>query len=203
MTAPSEDQILVSAALAGDSDSFNQLVERYQNRAYGLCFRMLGDADAAADVAQDAFISAYRHLPSLRGEFRPWLMRIVANACRDVLRSNKRHPSVSLDTNPRDEDESPVMQIADTNPNPEEHLMRAEMHRTISVALLQIPQDQRTVVILSDIEGMSYDEIAVVTGANIGTVKSRLNRARARLREIFIEAELFPLVRRLIPDEEP
>jgi RNA polymerase sigma-70 factor (ECF subfamily) len=203
VTAPSEDQILVSAALAGDSDSFNQLVERYQNRAYGLCFRMLGDADAAADVAQDAFISAYRHLPSLRGEFRPWLMRIVANACRDVLRSNKRHPSVSLDTNPRDEDESPVMQIADTNPNPEEHLMRAEMHRTISVALLQIPQDQRTVVILSDIEGMSYDEIAVVTGANIGTVKSRLNRARARLREIFIEAELFPLVRRLIPDEEP
>lgn len=202
MTAPSEDQILVSAALAGDNDSFNQLVERYQNRAYGLCFRMLGDADAAADVAQDAFISAYRHLPSLRGEFRPWLMRIVANACRDVLRSNKRHPSVSLDTNPRDEDESPVLQIADTTPNPEEHLMRAELHRTISVALLQIPLDQRTVVILSDIEGMSYDEIAVVTGANIGTVKSRLNRARTRLREIFVEAELFPTVRRLIADEE-
>ena len=202
MTAPSEDQILVSAALAGDSDSFNQLVERYQNRAYGLCYRMLGDADAAADVAQDAFISAYRHLPSLRGEFRPWLMRIVANACRDVLRSNKRHPSVSLDTNPRDEDESPALQIADTNPNPEEHLMRAEMHRTIRVALLQIPQDQRTVVILSDIEGMTYDEIAEVTGANIGTVKSRLNRARSRLREIFSEAELFPLVRRLIPNEE-
>jgi RNA polymerase sigma-70 factor (ECF subfamily) len=203
VTTPSEDQILVSAALAGDSDSFNQLVERYQNRAYGLCFRMLGDSDAAADVAQDAFISAYRHLPSLRGEFRPWLMRIVANACRDVLRSNKRHPSVSLDTNPRDEDESPALQIADSNPNPEEHLMRAEMHRTISVALLQIPQDQRTVVILSDIDGMSYDEIAEVTGANIGTVKSRLNRARARLREIFTEAELFPTVRRLIANEEP
>ena len=203
MTTPSEDQILVSAALAGDSDSFNQLVERYQNRAYGLCFRMLGDSDAAADVAQDAFISAYRHLPSLRGEFRPWLMRIVANACRDVLRSNKRHPSVSLDTNPRDEDESPALQIADSNPNPEEHLMRAEMHRTISVALLQIPQDQRTVVILSDIDGMSYDEIAEVTGANIGTVKSRLNRARARLREIFTEADLFPTVRRLIANEEP
>jgi RNA polymerase sigma-70 factor (ECF subfamily) len=202
VTAPSEDQILVSAALAGDNDSFNQLVERYQNRAYGLCFRMLGDADAAADVAQDAFISAYRHLPSLRGEFRPWLMRIVANACRDVLRSNKRHPSVSLDTNPRDEDESPVLQIADTTPNPEEHLMRTELHRTISVALLQIPLDQRTVVILSDIEGMSYDEIAVVTGANIGTVKSRLNRARTRLREIFVAAELFPTVRRLIVNEE-
>jgi RNA polymerase sigma-70 factor (ECF subfamily) len=164
---------------------------------------MLGDSDAAADVAQDAFISAYRHLPSLRGEFRPWLMRIVANACRDVLRSNKRHPSVSLDTNPRDEDESPALQIADANPNPEEHLMRAELHRTISVALLQIPQDQRTVVILSDIEGMSYDEIAEVTGANIGTVKSRLNRARARLREIFTEVELFPTVRRLIANEEP
>jgi RNA polymerase sigma-70 factor (ECF subfamily) len=110
---------------------------------------------------------------------------------------------VSLDTNPRDEDESPALQIADTNPNPEEHLMRAELHRTIHVALLQIPQDQRTVVILSDIEGMSYDEIAEVTGANIGTVKSRLNRARSRLREIFIELELFPLVRRLTPNEEP
>jgi RNA polymerase sigma-70 factor (ECF subfamily) len=192
----------VSAALAGDNDSFNQLVERYQNRAYGLCFRMLGDADAAADVAQDAFISAYRYLPSLRGEFRPWLMRIVTNACRDVLRSNKRHPSVSLDTNPRDEDESPALQIADTSPNPEEYLMRTELHRTISVALLQIPLDQRTVVILSDIEGMSYDEIAVVTGANIGTVKSRLNRARTRLREIFVAAELFPTVRRLIVNEE-
>ncbi len=203
MTAPSEDQILVSAALAGDSDSFNQLVERYQNRVYGLCFRMLGDADAAADVAQDSFISAYRHLPSLRGEFRPWLMRIVANACRDVLRSNKRHPSVSLDTSAREEEDSLALQIADTNPNPEEHLMRAELHRTISVALLQIPPDQRTVVILSDIEGMSYDEIAIVTGANIGTVKSRLNRARARLREIFVAAELFPTVRRLIANDEP
>jgi RNA polymerase sigma-70 factor (ECF subfamily) len=109
-----EDQQLVQLVLDGDTEAFNDLVDRHQSRAYNLCVRMLGDADAAADVAQDAFISAYKHLPALRGEFRPWLMRIVANACRDVLRSQKRRPSVSLDLE-RDDDDTPAMQIADTN----------------------------------------------------------------------------------------
>jgi RNA polymerase sigma-70 factor (ECF subfamily) len=95
-----DDQEIVQMILAGDTDAFNVLVDRYQARAYNLCLRMLGDGDAAADVAQDAFISAYRHLPSLRGEFRPWLMRIVANACRDALRSQKRRPTVSTGHQP-------------------------------------------------------------------------------------------------------
>jgi RNA polymerase sigma-70 factor (ECF subfamily) len=195
-----DDQHLVQAALNGDSESFNRLVDRYQARAYGLCLRMLGDADHAADVAQDAFISAYRHLPSLRGEFRPWLMRIVANACRDVLRSQKRRPSVSLDMT-NDDDDAPALQIADTAAGPEEQLLRREMQQTIATALFTIPAEQREVIVLSDIEGLSYQEIAEITGINIGTVKSRLNRARMRLRELLYAAELLPHVRRLTSEQ--
>lgn len=195
-----DDQKLVQLALNGNTESFNQLVDRYQSRAYGLCVRMLGDADQAADVAQDAFISAYRHLPGLRGEFRPWLMRIVANACRDVLRIQKRRPSVSLDMT-TDDDEAPALQIADTTAGPEEQLLRREMQQTIATALFTIPADQREVIVLSDIEGLSYQEIADITGINIGTVKSRLNRARMRLRELLYAAELLPQVRRLTSEQ--
>jgi RNA polymerase sigma-70 factor (ECF subfamily) len=190
-----EDPQLVQLVLDGDTEAFNDLVERHQSRAYNLCVRMLGDADAAADVAQDAFISAYKHLPSLRGEFRPWLMRIVANGCRDVLRSQKRRPSVSLDLE-RDDDDTPAMQLADTGDGPEAALMKRELQKTIAGALAEIPDDQREVVILSDIQGLSYQEIADMTGINIGTVKSRLNRARSRLRELLVVAELLPRVRR-------
>jgi RNA polymerase sigma-70 factor (ECF subfamily) len=190
-----EDPQLVQLVLDGDTEAFNDLVERHQSRAYNLCVRMLGDADAAADVAQDAFISAYKHLPSLRGEFRPWLMRIVANGCRDVLRSQKRRPSVSLDLE-RDDDDTPAMQLADTGDGPEAALMKSELQKTIAGALAEIPDDQREVVILSDIQGLSYQEIADMTGINIGTVKSRLNRARLRLRELLVAAELLPRVRR-------
>lgn len=190
-----EDPQLVQLVLDGDTEVFNDLVERHQSRAYNLCVRMLGDADAAADVAQDAFISAYKHLPSLRGEFRPWLMRIVANGCRDVLRSQKRRPSVSLDLE-RDDDDTPAMQLADTGDGPEAALMKSELQKTIAGALAEIPDDQREVVILSDIQGFSYQEIADMTGINIGTVKSRLNRARSRLRELLVAAELLPRVRR-------
>lgn len=190
-----EDPQLVQLVLDGDTEAFNDLVERHQSRAYNLCVRMLGDADAAADVAQDAFISAYKHLPSLRGEFRPWLMRIVANGCRDVLRSQKRRPSVSLDLE-RDDDDTPAMQLADTGDGPEAALMKSELQKTIAGALAEIPDDQREVVILSDIQGLSYQEIADMTGINIGTVKSRLNRARSRLRELLMAAELLPRVRR-------
>jgi RNA polymerase sigma-70 factor (ECF subfamily) len=190
-----EDPQLVRLVLEGDTEAFNDLVERHQSRAYNLCVRMLGDADAAADVAQDAFISAYKHLPSLRGEFRPWLMRIVANGCRDVLRSQKRRPSVSLDLE-RDDDDTPAMQLADTGDGPEAALMKSELQKTIAGALAEIPDDQREVVILSDIQGLSYQEIADMTGINIGTVKSRLNRARSRLRELLVAAELLPRVRR-------
>jgi len=190
-----EDSQLVQLVLDGDTEAFNDLVERHQSRAYNLCVRMLGDADAAADVAQDAFISAYKHLPSLRGEFRPWLMRIVANGCRDVLRSQKRRPSVSLDLE-RDDDDTPAMQLADTGDGPEAALMKSELQKTIAGALAEIPDDQREVVILSDIQGLSYQEIADMTGINIGTVKSRLNRARSRLRELLVAAELLPRVRR-------
>jgi RNA polymerase sigma-70 factor (ECF subfamily) len=122
-------------------------------------------------------------------------MRIVANGCRDVLRSQKRRPSVSLDLE-RDDDDTPAMQLADTGDGPEAALMKSELQKTIAGALAEIPDDQREVVILSDIQGLSYQEIADMTGINIGTVKSRLNRARSRLRELLVAAELLPRVRR-------
>jgi RNA polymerase sigma-70 factor (ECF subfamily) len=189
-----EEQRLVHAAQRGDVESFNALVRLYEGRVYNLCYRMLGDADGAADIAQEAFFSAYRNLRSFRGgSFRSWLLRIATNACYDALRARKRRPSVSLDTTIGDDEESVGMQIADPGETPDEYTQRRELAAAIQRGLEYLPEDQRAAVILSDIEGLSYEEIVQVTGANLGTVKSRISRGRLRLREVLRQGELLPL----------
>jgi len=189
-----EEQRLVHAAQRGDVESFNALVRLYEGRVYNLCYRMLGDADGAADIAQEAFFSAYRNLRSFRGgSFRSWLLRIATNPCYDALRARKRRPSVSLDTTIGDDEESVGMQIADPGETPDEYTQRRELAAAIQRGLEYLPEDQRAAVILSDIEGLSYEEIVQVTGANLGTVKSRISRGRLRLREVLRQGELLPL----------
>jgi RNA polymerase sigma-70 factor (ECF subfamily) len=181
---------LLDRARRGDLAAFNSLVEEHQGIVYNVCLRMLGSPAAAEDAAQDAFISAWRNLASLRGDqFRAWLLRIAANACRDELRRRSRRPATSLDTSLEEGMPDP----ADPDPSPEASVLSAELRGGIQAALLELPEDQRLAVILCDLQGLEYDEIARATGANIGTVKSRLSRGRARLRAILLaKPELLP-----------
>lgn len=188
----SEEARLVEAGQRGDVEAFNQLVRLYEARVYNLCYRMLGNADSAADVTQETFIAAYRNLPHFRGGvFRAWLLRIATNACHDTLRARKRRPAVSLDATD-ESDSGPLSYLADPSESPDETALRHELARAIEQGLAQLPDDQRVVVILSDLQGLAYDEIAEITGANLGTVKSRLSRGRARLRDILRAGELLP-----------
>ncbi len=188
-----EERRLVEIAQRGDVESFNELVRLFEGRVYNICYRMLGDADSAADAAQDAFLAAFRNLRSFRGgSFRSWMLRIATNTSYDVLRVRKRRPSVSLDIEADDESASSPLQIADTAESPDDFAQRRELAAAIQDGLTALPDEQRIVLILSDIQGLAYEEIAQITNSNLGTVKSRLSRGRARLREVLKAGELLP-----------
>jgi RNA polymerase sigma-70 factor (ECF subfamily) len=191
-----DESALITAAQQGDREAFNQLVVHYQSLAYNVAYRVLGDGDAAADAAQDAFISAYRALPRFRGgSFKAWVMRIVTNACYDQLRVKQRRPTTSLDADP---DLERHEWNVDPGERPEAYVARQELGQIIQRGLATLPQEQRTCVILSDIQGMSYDEIAETMQTSLGTVKSRLNRGRRKLRDYLTQnAELLPTRYRL------
>ncbi len=191
-TMADEERRLVERAQRGDVESFNALVRAYEGRVYNLCYRMLGDADSAADAAQDAFLAAFRNLRSFRGgSFRSWMLRIATNACYDQLRARKRRPTVSLDEGDDDQESSPL-QIADLAESPTDFALRRELAAAIQRGLSELPDEQRIILVLSDIEGLAYDEIAQITNTNLGTVKSRLSRGRARLRDVLKAGELLP-----------
>jgi len=181
---------LLDRARRGDLSAFNALVEEHQSIVFNVCLRMLGNRAAAEDAAQDAFVSAWRHLGSMRGElFRPWLLRIASNACTDELRRRSRRPAASLEVSMEEGMPDP----ADGEPLPEASVLSAELRGGIEAALRQLPEDQRLAVVLCDVQGLEYEEIAQVTRSNVGTVKSRLSRGRARLREILLsKPELLP-----------
>lgn len=180
-TAAEADAALVLRSQAGDLAAFNDLVDRHQRAVFNLCLRMLGSSQAAEDSAQDAFISAFRTISSCKAaSFRPWLMRIAGNACIDELRRRGRRPAVSLDA-PAPHDDAPH-DVADAAAGPEELLLRAEQAASIQAALLRLPEDQRLAVVMCDIQGYSYIEIAEAMRSSIGTVKSRIARGREKLR---------------------
>ncbi|MGE5618937.1 MAG: sigma-70 family RNA polymerase sigma factor [Sphingomonadaceae bacterium] len=183
----------IEAAKAGDVQAFNLLVVAHQQVAYELAFRMLRDEHAAADATQDSFLAAFTHLRQFRGgSFRAWLLRIVLNHVYDQIRALRRHPTESLDPLTDDED-APVLQIADRGPTPEQVLLSREIVACIESGLQTLSPEQRATVILCDVQGMSYEEAAAATGANLGTVKSRLNRGRLALRAYLSRhAELLP-----------
>lgn len=184
------DDSLLDRARGGDLDAFNALVAENQGIVFNLCLRMLGNWAAAEDAAQEAFVSAWRHLGSMRGEqLRPWLLRIASNAATDELRRRSRRPASSLETALDEGAPHP----ADPQPSPESATLTAELRSGIDAALMRLPADQRLAVVLCDIQGLEYEEIAQVMRTNIGTVKSRLSRGRARMREALLtQPELLP-----------
>ncbi|HEX6288014.1 MAG TPA: sigma-70 family RNA polymerase sigma factor [Herpetosiphonaceae bacterium] len=195
-----DESQLIADSQRGDVRAFNVLVEHYQVRLYNLCYRMLGDPDAAADVTQDAFLSAFRNIRRYRGgSFTAWLMRIATNGCYDQLRARQRRPTTSIDAFLDDEDHAP-RQFEDRGETPDERSLRNELAGEIQRSLDTLDSDQRLAIVLSDIQGFSYDEISAVTGWPLGTVKSRLSRGRAQLRNVLRQGELLPARYRQSPE---
>ena len=176
---------LIQDAQRGDLEAFNRLILAYQDRVYNQAFRVLGEYQSADDATQEAFISAYKSIRSFRGgSFRAWLLRIVTNACYDELRRKKRRPTTPLEPvdDEGDEIESPNW-IADPGESPEDNISRAELADAIQACLDHLSEDFRVVVVLVDVQGLDYIEASEVIGKPLGTIKSRLARARNRMRE--------------------
>ena len=178
---PVDEERLVHRSQAGEVHAFNLLIERYQSRLYTLCYRMLGDLDAAADTTQDVFLAAFLHLREYRGgSFQAWLLRIATNRCYDQLRARKRRPQTSLEAvDP--EGKELAQPLTDPSETLEARVLRAEIADQIQGLLQKLPSEQRLLIIMRDIQGYSYEEIGAATGWSAGTIKSRLSRGRARL----------------------
>jgi RNA polymerase sigma-70 factor (ECF subfamily) len=198
MLQSTDEQSLIADAQQGDLDAFNQLVIRYQSLAYHAAYRILSDADAAADAAQDAFLRAYQAIGQYRGgSFKSWLWRIVTNTCYDQLRAQKRRPTASLEAVLVSEP-APDPSFTDRAESPEAYTERQELSRAIQAGINTLPPNQRIALALCDVVGMDYQEIAEVTQVSLGTVKSRINRARTKLRDYLLtQQELLPAQYRL------
>jgi RNA polymerase sigma-70 factor (ECF subfamily) len=180
---------LIRSSRKGDLDAFNTLVQVYQRQVYNLCLRMLGSA-AAEDAAQEAFINAYRRLSSFRGgSFRAWLLRIAANICCDELRRRRSRPAASLEAAL----EAGTADVPSHLGGPEDEALRRELGQHLQQGLAALPAEQRLAIILRDIHGLSYEELTKALGCSLGTVKSRIARGRARMREyLMARRELLP-----------
>lgn len=185
-----DELALIRDAQKGNVESFNSLILHYQVGVYNFAYRLMGDKESAADATQDAFISAYGHLSQFRGgSFKSWLMRIVANTCYDELRRRKRRPAVSLD----DPEDDAAERLVSPAESPEALMQRNALNRVIQDCLDDLPNEQRTVTVLCDIQGYDYQEISQIASVSLGTVKSRISRARQRLRDCLQGAgELLP-----------
>lgn len=177
---------LADAARGGDLGAFNRLVLIHQEMAYNLAYRILSDPDSAEDATQLAMIAAYNNIKGFRGgSFKAWLMRIVTNQCYDELRRQKRQPKIPLEPVNQEDDEeieSPEW-IADDKPLPEESLVDNELEAAITHCLNDLPEEFRTIVVMVDVEGFDYKDVSEVINRPLGTVKSRLARARLKLQD--------------------
>lgn len=187
-----DEQALLERSLNGDLSAFNRIVVEYQALAYSVAYRLLEDADSAGDAVQDSFIKAFRALDTFRGgSFKSWLMRIVTNTCYDVLRARKRQKTDSIEDLPVEAEY--ISSLTDAHETPQQYVERQELAGLITVAIRNLPEDQQISIVLCDVEGYSYEEIAEITGVAIGTVKSRISRARSKVRDYLIEhPELLP-----------
>jgi len=188
ISSSKEDGELVKAFQAGDKMAFDALVLRHKDKLYNLCYWFLGDRQEANDSAQDVFIKVFRSLKKFRFEsaFSTWLYRIASNTCKNRLKSSdfkQKKKMVRLDNPGKTGNGQYVAEIHDKTPSPMVELEKKERMMLIQKAIASLPTDQSTVVVLRDIEGLSYEEVSNITGLNFGTVKSRLSRARQQLRK--------------------
>jgi RNA polymerase sigma-70 factor (ECF subfamily) len=175
VTEAERDEELVRRFKAGEPEAFTDLVRRHQHRVYSVCLRMLGDADAAADVAQDTFIAVLRKLDGFRGDaaFTTWLHRVVVNACYDELRRTRRRPMLHVLADDGPEHEA--------GPPAPDHAEEVAGTHDAAAAIASIPEEFRMAVVLADVHDMAYEQISKVLDVPVGTVKSRVHRGRLAL----------------------
>ncbi|PID86187.1 MAG: RNA polymerase subunit sigma-24 [Chloroflexi bacterium] len=177
-----DENLFINKAQKGDVAAYNRLVLHYQSLVYNVVYRIMNEPQAAEDMTQEAFISAYKALNRFRGgNFKAWLLRIATNACYDELRHRKRRPQSSLDE--LTEAHESFSFLRSPEEGPEAQAQRVDMMNAIEQCLQGLPDDQRITAVLRDVEGYDYSEIAEITSASLGTVKSRLSRARHKLRD--------------------
>ena len=177
-----DEPYLIGEAKKGNVDAYNTLVLHYQDLAFTVAYRIMGDGDSAADAAQDAFVNAWKKLHSFKGgNFKAWLMRIVTNRCYDLLKYNKRRPQSSLDEMTEENESSKWMQSDKERPDDQHD--QAAVFGAIQDCLNNLPDEQRVIAVLCDVEGYDYQDAADIAQCSLGTVKSRLNRARNKLRD--------------------
>lgn len=179
------ESVWLDAARRGDQEAFGELVRIYEKRVFALTSRMCRNPDDAAEAAQDAFLAAWQGLPNFRGDssFATWLYRLASNACVDLLRRENRRQADSLD--------EAALDLPSTEPSPQESAERKELREQVEDGLRQLPPDYRAVLVLREIHQLRYDEIAQALSLDVGTVKSRINRGRKRLREILLQSGNF------------
>lgn len=186
---------LVEKSIAGDTDAFQHLVTKHQKKIFNIAYRMMGNEEDAKDMAQESLVKAYRNISKFRldSAFSTWLFRITTNTCLDELRKYKRKADeISLNIDKTDDGEMPVRELAVDRNGPEGEYLKAERQRVLHEAIKTLSEDYKRAIVLRDIEGFSYEEIAEICETNIGTVKSRINRGRAMLKEkLLLNRELF------------
>jgi RNA polymerase sigma-70 factor (ECF subfamily) len=199
-----DEQSLIQDALQGNLDAFNTIVLHYQDIAYNVAYRIMGEHGAAGDASQEAFISAYEKLDQYRGgSFKAWLLRIVSNACYDELRRRQRHPVTALKPELDDGEtlEDPFW-IEDDAPDPEQQMVESELQKAIQNCINRLEDKFRIVLVLVDVEGLDYDTASDAVGSPLGTIKSRLARARERVQDCLQKfRELLPDLFRLNDEE--
>lgn len=180
-----DEQALVQSAQKGDLEAFNRLILAYQDMAFNVACRMLNDSDQAEDAVQNAFISAYNNLGAFRGgSFKAWMMRMVTNGCYDELRRQKRRPTTPLDpVNNEEEEHDSAPWLASTDPSTETQLEQAELEHALQHCLENLSPEFRAVVVLVDVQGLDYSEVSLSISTPLGTIKSRLARARLKIRD--------------------
>lgn len=192
-----QDLMLIDRARSGDRTAFNDLVAKHGQRAYQYAYRLTSNPDEASDIVADAFVRVYNALGNFKGQaaFSTWLYRIITNCYLDSKKKVKSKQTVSLDSSLRSEDGAEIeRQFEDDSAGPSEHLEKNERERVVQSALLKLPETHRAMLVMYHVENLSYEEIAESLDLPLGTVKSRMNRARLALRDALnTEMELFQI----------
>lgn len=187
------DQEMIMRCKKGDREAFNYLVTKYQKQVFNIAYGMLSDYEDASDASQEVFVKVYRYISAFRGQssFTTWLYRVCSNVCNDILRKRQRRGiTVSLDTD--DEEDNGTTELPSEEPGPYEQLELTERQRVVRSAIDSLRNEYREIIIYSDMQQLSYEETAAILKCPVGTVKSRLNRARNALRKKLSDSkELF------------
>ena len=184
-------EAVLERAMRGDPAAFEEVVTLYERLVYNIAYRVLGNSEDAGDVTQESFVRLYKNIRSLEDvkHLKPWLCRVAHNLCIDELRRRKARPSESLDAAHELEDGAVSRQLEDKTPGPEEAVLLKEELEQLERAIAKLPDEYRVMIVMRDLSGLSYQEISEATQLEMGTVKSRLSRARARLREVFVREQ--------------